>query len=141
MAEQGLAGGLVIESLPVNERFRAHALAPRNIGHLDRPDASATGVGVCGDSIDVDIRVENDLVAEIACRPHGCVHTLVAASAMSELALGLDLERALELDEEQVSQVLGGLPPDHVHCARLAVHALEQAIDDYYRRRAKGRKD
>jgi len=31
---------------------------------------------------------------------------------------------------------LGGLPEDHMHCARLAVNTLGEAIADYYRNAA-----
>jgi nitrogen fixation NifU-like protein len=63
--------------------------------------------------------------------PHGCVYTLVCASAMSELAKGRDLDQALELDPEEVVAALGGLPKDHMYCARLAVNTLGEAIADY----------
>ena len=66
--------------------------------------------------------------------PQGCVYTLVCASAMSELAKGRDLDQALELEPHDVADALGGLPEDHLHCARLAVNTLGEAIADYYRR-------
>ena len=55
---------------------------------------------------------------------------------MSELAKGRDLDQALELGPEEVVAALGGLPKDHMHCARLAVNTLGEAIADYYRNAA-----
>lgn len=59
-------------------------------------------------------------------------YTLVCASAMSELAKGRNLDQALELEPQDVVAALGGLPQDHLHCARLAVNTLGEAIADYY---------
>jgi nitrogen fixation NifU-like protein len=41
---------------------------------------------------------------------------------------------ALRLQPENVSDELGGLPEDHLHCARLAVNTLGEAIEAHYRR-------
>jgi nitrogen fixation NifU-like protein len=59
---------------------------------------------------------------------------LFCASAVSELARGRDLDHALELDPREVVAALGGLPEDHMHCARLAVNTLGEAIADYYKK-------
>jgi nitrogen fixation NifU-like protein len=53
---------------------------------------------------------------------------------MSEMAKGKSLEDALRLQPQDIDTLLGGLPSDHLHCARLAVNSLGEAIDDYYRR-------
>jgi nitrogen fixation protein NifU and related proteins len=73
-------------------------------------------------------------IADIKVLPHGCLYTLVCASAMSDLAKGRDLDHALELEPHDVADALGGLPEDHLHCAHLAVNTLGEAIADYYRR-------
>jgi len=38
---------------------------------------------------------------------------------------------AMSIQPEDVSTALGGLPPDHLHCARLAVTTLRLALRDY----------
>jgi nitrogen fixation NifU-like protein len=62
--------------------------------------------------------------------------SIACASAMSELARNCKLEQALEISPQDVEAELGGLPEDHLHCARLAVNTLGEAIADCYRRRA-----
>jgi nitrogen fixation NifU-like protein len=91
-------------------------------------------VGKCGDAIEVSLLVEAGTIADIKVLPRGCVYTLVCASAMSELAKGRRLDQALEIEPHDVAAVLGGLPEDHLHCARLAVNTLGEAIADYYGR-------
>jgi nitrogen fixation protein NifU and related proteins len=118
----------------VGEQFLRVARYPQNIGSLDNPSGQGAAVGKCGDSIEVSLKIESGAIADIKVFPRGCVYTLVCASAMSELAKGLDLDQALELEPHHVADALGGLPENHLHCARLAVNTLGEAIADYYRR-------
>ena len=55
---------------------------------------------------------------------------------MSELASGRSLEDALNLEPDQIAAALGGLPEDHMHCARLAVNTLGEAIADCYKKQS-----
>lgn len=126
--EHGLTPG------QVGEGFRRHAQAPCNLGELAQPSGRARAVGVCGDAIQMDLGVKDEVITEVRVMPHGCVYTTVCASAMGELALGLRLDQALELAPVDVETALGGLPEDHLHCARLAVNTLGEAIADYYAR-------
>lgn len=118
----------------VGEQFLRLANFPKNIGTLDNPSAQGVAVGKCGDSIEVSLRVKSGNIADIKVYPRGCIYTLVCASAMSEMAKGRDLDKALELEPDDVAAALGGLPEDHLHCARLAINTLGEAIADYYRR-------
>jgi nitrogen fixation protein NifU and related proteins len=120
----------------VGEQFLRVARYPKNIGSLDNPSGKSASLGKCGDSIEVSLKVESGAIADIKVFPRGCLYTLVCASAMSELAKGRNLDQALELEPHHVAEALGGLPEDHLHCARLAVNTLGEAIADYYRRGA-----
>lgn len=118
----------------ISHVFLAHAQNPRNMGGLETANGLAVGVGSCGDTLAVQIQVENSIIEDIRCLPKGCIYTVVCASVMSELVKGRQLEEVLKLQPEDIDTLLGGLPPDHKHCARLAVNSLGEAIDDYYRR-------
>jgi nitrogen fixation NifU-like protein len=118
----------------VGEQFLRVARYPQNIGSLENPSGQGAAVGNCGDSMEVSLKIESGAIADIKVFPQGCLYTLVCASAMSELAKGRDLDHALELEPHEVADALGGLPEDHLHCARLAVNTLGEAIADYYRR-------
>jgi len=95
-------------------------------------------VGQCGDSIEVSLRIDQGAIADIRVAPHGCLYTLVCASAMSEMVKGRQLDQALELEPQELVSALGGLPEDHIHCARLAVNTLGEAIADYYQKTLQG---
>jgi nitrogen fixation NifU-like protein len=117
----------------LDDRFIRHANLPSHLGTVENPTGRAVGVGQCGDSVEVSLRVARGRIVEIRCRPRGCAFTIACASAMSELALDRTLEGALEISPEDVDACLGGLPDDHLHCARLAVNTLGEAISDCYR--------
>ena len=117
-----------------NSRFIRHVNMPSNLGTLDVPSGRALGVGQCGDAIEVTLRVADERITEIRFQPCGCGYTIACASAMSELARNRTLEQALEISPQDVEAELGGLPEDHLHCARLAVNTLGEAIADCYRR-------
>ncbi|MCU0591879.1 MAG: iron-sulfur cluster assembly scaffold protein [Desulfobacterales bacterium] len=106
------------------------------MGIIELPSGRALGVGQCGDSVEVTLTVADQRIADIRCRPRGCAFTIACASAMSELARQRTLEDALEISPQDVEAELGGLPEDHLHCARLAVNTLGEAIADCYRQRA-----
>ena len=123
------------DAVPVilpKQRFWQHAHSPRNLGTCKAPSARAVGLGSCGDKICVDVRIAGDVLREVKCIPQGCVYTQACASAMSVLATGRTIEQALMLQPEDVADELEGLPEDHLHCARLAINTLGDAIAEYY---------
>jgi len=121
--------------IPSTGRFWQHARTPCNLGRCAAPSASATGVGSCGDSLCVDLKILENNLEEVKCTPRGCIYTVACASAMSVLASGRSVNDALKLQPEDVVEELEGLPDDHLHCARLAVNTLGEAIAEYYRLR------
>lgn len=118
----------------VGEHFLHLARQPKNIGSMDNPSGKGNVVGQCGDSIEVFLQITGGVIADIRVAPRGCVYTFVCASAMSELVKGRIVDYALYLEPDEIAAALGGLPEDHMHCARLAVDTLGEAIDDYYKR-------
>ncbi len=118
----------------LSKRFIDHGNSPRNFGRLAVANGTARGVGTCGDSIEIFLKVNDQRIKEIKHVPNGCVYTVACASATTELVRGRRLEEALKITPEDVARALGGLPEDHRHCAALAVNTLGEAIDDYYQR-------
>ncbi len=117
----------------LGEHFLHLARQPKNIGSMENPSGKGNAVGRCGDSVEVFLQIIKGVIADIRVAPRGCVYTLVCASAMSELVKGSSLDDALYFEPDEVATALGGLPEDHMHCARLAVNSLGEAIADYYK--------
>ncbi len=116
-------------------RMLRHVTMPSNQGTIADPSGRATGVGSCGDSLEVTLSVQGERITEIRHQPNGCAFTIACASVMSELARGRTLDQALEITPQDIETELGGLPEDHLHCARLSVNTLGEAVADCYRRR------
>jgi len=51
---------------------------------------------------------------------------------LTKMAQGKSLAEAAVIEAAEVIMALDGLPPEHIHCATLAVNTLHQAIVNCY---------
>ncbi|MGB9882823.1 MAG: Fe-S cluster assembly scaffold protein NifU [Methanomassiliicoccales archaeon] len=115
-----------------------HFRNPRNVGTIENPDGvGRVGNPVCGDLMEIQIKVENDTISDIKFRTFGCGAAIATSSMITELAKGKTLEEALKITRGDVADALEGLPPIKMHCSNLAADALHAAIMDYYKRTGK----
>jgi len=121
-----------------SERTLKEAYNPRNVGKLAEPSGSARVTGPCGDTMQIDIRVEAGRICDCKFITDGCGASIACGSVVTELAKGKRIEEALEITAKDVLKLLGGLPSENVHCATLAVNTLRAAINDYQCRSQKG---
>lgn len=118
------------------ERVMEHFRNPRNMGEI--PDADGIGtVGnpVCGDLMNIYIKVKDNRIADIKFKTFGCGAAIATSSMITELAKGKTLEEALKITRGNVAESLGGLPPIKMHCSNLAADGLHAAIEDYLKKR------
>lgn len=121
----------------MDPRYLDHFEHPRNVGDLADPHGRATVENpVCGDVIQVAIRVAADRLSEVRVRVQGCSAAIAAASAMSELATGRSLVEVAAVDRDAIDAALGGLPALKRHGADLAADGLQAVLEDA--RRARG---
>jgi len=115
-----------------------HFMNPRNMGHLDHPDATGeVGNPVCGDLMSLYIKVGKnkkgeDIVSDICFETLGCGAAIATSSIITEMAMGKTVKEAWRISNMDVASELGGLPPAKMHCSNLAASALKQAIKKYY---------
>lgn len=120
-----------------SEKVMNHFMNPRNVGEI--PDADGVGtVGnpVCGDMMAFYIKVDNGRLSDIKFKTFGCGAAIAVSSMVSEMAKGMTLEEAKQLNRERVADELDGLPPNKMHCSNLGAEALHKAIEDYESRQA-----
>ncbi|MFZ3149017.1 MAG: Fe-S cluster assembly scaffold protein NifU [Methanothrix sp.] len=109
-----------------------HFMNPRNVGALESPDGyGKVGNPVCGDLMEMFIRVKEEKIDEITFRTFGCTAAIATSSMTTEMAKGKTLDEALKITRKDVADTLGGLPPQKMHCSNLAADALHLAIEDY----------
>ena len=103
-------------------------------GGLEKPDGYGIRKGVCGDTIEIFLVVKRKHIDLITFRVDGCAHTVACGNTVTILTEGKSLDEAWNIEVVDVINYLESLPPDHHHCAELAVGAFYNALTDYNRR-------
>ena len=127
--------------------IRDHFRRPRNRGPLDAPATSGHAHNpFCGDTVRIWARVENGLIAEVTFDGRGCSISQAAASMLTALVKGREIEAVADLrhafteglapDGPALPKKLGDLRalagvkrfPSRVRCAVLPFDALDEAL-------------
>ena len=112
-----------------SELLLDHFRNPRNAGKLANATAAVQATNpVCGDVLELAIRVENDSIAEARFLCRGCTTSIACASFLTERLIGNKVVDAHSITAESISEVLGGLPPATFHGAQLAAEALAMVL-------------
>ena len=115
-----------------SEKVMEHFKNPRNVGEIENPDGIGhVGNAVCGDVMELYIRVEDGIIVDAKFKTFGCGAAIATSSMVTELVMGKKVEEALKISNRAVAEALGGLPSIKMHCSVLAEEALKSAIDDY----------
>lgn len=122
-----------MKSTKYSKKVMEHFQNPRNVGTLEGEDVAVGRVGnpVCGDLMDIYIKVDGDKIKDIKFKTFGCGSAIATSSMVTELAKGKSLEEALEITRQDVADELEGLPPIKMHCSNLAADALHEAIKKF----------
>ena len=127
-----------------------HSRSTAHRHHLDCPDIVKAGVNPsCGDEISLEIKLDGDILADLAFTGEGCAISQASTSMMIDLLKGKTLEEARRLidlflamikreitdedelealDEAMALQNVSNMPA-RVKCAVLAWHTLEKATE------------
>ena len=109
-----------------------HFNNPRNAGVIEDADGiGEVGNPVCGDMMTFYIKVKDNRLEDVKFQTFGCVAAIAVSSMVSEMAKGKDLEAAKKITDKQVAEILGGLPPNKLHCSNLGAEALTLAMKNY----------
>lgn len=118
-----------------NEKVMNAFQNPKNVGEIEDYDGIGTvGNAVCGDIMQITIKVENGIIVDAKFKTFGCAAAVATSSTATEMVKGLTLEEALKITNKKVVETLEGLPPQKIHCSVLAEEAIKKAIEDYHSR-------
>jgi nitrogen fixation NifU-like protein len=116
-----------------SEKVIEHFQNPRNAGVIEDADGiGEIGDRDCGDFLRVFIKVEKDVVTDVKYQIRGCAAAIACASAMTELAVGKNIEDAMMVSEDDIVDALDGLPEFKLHCSNLGAAGLRKAIMAYF---------
>jgi nitrogen fixation NifU-like protein len=121
-----------------SKKVMEHFMNPRNVGVIENPDGyGKVGNPVCGDLMEIFIKVKDDIITDIKFKTFGCGSAIATSSMVTELAKGKHVDEAMKITRANVADELEGLPPHKMHCSNLAADALHEAIKDYKNKKKK----
>ena len=116
-----------------SKKVMDHFMNPRNVGVIDDADGyGKVGNPVCGDLMEIFIKVKDERINDIKFRTFGCGSAIAVSSMVTEMAKGKPLDEAMKITRKDVADELDGLPPQKMHCSNLGADALHAAIQDYW---------
>ena len=106
---------------------------PRNYGKIQKHDAAARDTNpLCGDDIEIQIKIKNSRISDIKFNGHGCAISLAAASMLTEMATGKTLADIKEITPDDMIKMLGiQLSHVRIKCALLSLKVLKLAVYKY----------
>ena len=115
-----------------NEKVMEAFQHPQNVGEIEDYDGIGTvGNAVCGDIMQITIKVKDGKIADAKFKTFGCAAAVATSSTATQMIIGMTLDEALKVTNAKVIEVLGELPPQKIHCSVLAEEAIKKAIEDY----------
>jgi len=110
-------------------QFIKHATDLSNFGDMPGADGHARVTGACGDTIEIWLRVRNDVISRATYVTDGCNSSRAATGMALEMATGKAITEARQVSKGDIITALGGLEEEH--CAELAARTLKTAVADY----------
>jgi nitrogen fixation NifU-like protein len=106
-----------------------HFQNPRHAGTLADPTASIqVSNPVCGDVLELSVRVEEGRIIDARFRIRGCVTSMACSSLLTELVIDKSTDELRSITPQRISDQLGGLPPATFHGAQLACAAVTELL-------------
>jgi nitrogen fixation protein NifU and related proteins len=112
-----------------------HYRNPRNKGKLTNPDVSIHDSNpLCGDEIDIHLKIEEDKIKEIRFEGRGCAISQASVSMLTEMVINKPLNLVKDLAKEDILENIGltNLGPARIKCALLSLKVLKMAMIKYY---------
>jgi nitrogen fixation protein NifU and related proteins len=112
-----------------------HYRNPRNKGKLSDADVSIHDSNpLCGDEIDIHLKIEGDKIKDIRFEGRGCAISQASASMLTETVMGKPLATVKDFSKDDHLENMGltSLGPSRIKCALLSLKVLKLAMVRYY---------
>lgn len=112
-----------------------HYRNPRNKGKISSPDVSIHDSNpLCGDEIDIHLKVEGDKIKDIKFEGRGCAISQASASMLTEMVMNKPLTSVKDMTKDDILEEIGltSLGPARIKCALLSLKVLKLSMVKYY---------
>jgi len=102
-----------------------------NSGGIIGPDGYGKIHGICGDTMEISLKISDGIITEASFLTDGCMSSQLCGSAAAFLARGERLTAALNISAGDIINLFSRFDGIDTHCAILAVSTLYRAIAEY----------
>ena len=108
-----------------------HYRNPRNQGKLAKATHhSEANNPTCGDKLQMDIIVKNDIIQDVRFSGSGCAISQASASLLTEYVKKKPVKEVLALEPKDILDLLGvALSPARLKCGLLSLETLHRALN------------
>ncbi len=118
-----------------SDKVMEHFRNPRNVGDIENPDGvGKVGNPVCGDIMELYLKVENDVIVDARFKTFGCGAAIATSSMVTRADQEQDDREAWKISNRAVAEARAD-SHRKMHCSVLAEEALSKAIEDYRSRK------
>jgi nitrogen fixation NifU-like protein len=117
---------------------------PINYGEIEDHDVTFHDSNpLCGDSIDIDMKIDDNKVSDIKFHGKGCAICMACSSVLTEIAKGKNIEEVKNISKNDVLGELGleNLQAVRIKCALLSLKVLKFALYSYLGKHLKDSQD
>ena len=107
---------------------------PINYGEIENHDVTFHDSNpLCGDSIDIDMKIDDSKVTDIKFHGKGCAICMACSSVLTEITKGKSLDDVRKIEKNDVLSELGleHLQAVRIKCALLSLKVLKSALYTY----------
>lgn len=121
------------EGVELDQMYREHILDhyrnPRNHGRLDSGLHFHDHNPLCGDEIEMFVRVVDGLIADVTFEGKGCAISQASASMLTEYVKGRDVAQISSMNRESMSELVGvHVSVQRVKCMMLPLKVLKRLM-------------